>query len=176
VIASRTSGVLVPIPPIACGLACMSERLAIMLARLSVVFVVLAAVLAVGVPEASATSAIQFGRIQYNAPGTDTSANASVNGEYVVIKNLGTRGVSLTGWTLRDAKNHIYKFSTFTLGAGKSVAVHTGKGTNTASVRYWGLGWHVWNNGGDTAYLRTAAGTLADKCSWTTAGAGYKYC
>jgi hypothetical protein len=147
-----------------------------MLPRLSVIFVVLAAVLGLGLPEANATSTIQFGRIQYNAPGTDTSSNTSVNGEYVVIKNLGTRSVSLTGWTLRDAQSNVYKFSTFTLGAGKAVAVHTGKGTNTASVRYWGLGWHVWNNTGDAAYLRNAAGTLADKCGWTSAGAGYKYC
>jgi hypothetical protein len=147
-----------------------------MISRLTVVLVVLAAVMAVGLPQANAASSIQFGRIQYNAPGTpDTTSNTSVNGEYVVIKNIGVRNVSLTGWTLRDAQNHVYKFSSFTLGAGKSVVVHTGKGTNTATVRYWGLGWHVWNNTGDTAYLRNAVGTLADKCTWTT-GVGYKYC
>jgi len=145
-----------------------------MLRRLAVLLAVTATSMTLALPQASATSTIQFGRIQYNAPGTDTTSN--VNGEYVVIKNLGTRGVALTGWTLRDAQNHVYKFGSFTLGGGKSVVVHTGKGTNSSTVRYWGLGWHVWNNTGDTAYLRNASGVLADKCGWTTAGLGYKYC
>lgn len=145
-----------------------------MLRRLAVVFAVTATAMGVALPQASATSTIQLGRIQYNAPGTDTTSN--VNGEYVVIKNLGSRGVSLTGWTLRDAQNHVYKFGTFTLGGGKTVVVHTGKGANTSTVRYWGLGWHVWNNTGDTAYLRNSAGVLADTCAWTSSGTGYKYC
>jgi Lamin Tail Domain len=126
---------------------------------------------------AKATSPIQFGRIQYNSPGTDTTANASVNGEYVVIRNLGYTARSLTGWTVRDAaKNHVYRFGTFTLGARKSIVLRTGKGTNTSITRYWGLGWHVWSNTGDRVYLRSAAGTGMDYCAWTTSGVGYKVC
>ena len=135
-----------------------------------------AALVAVTAAPAEAASAIQFGRIQYNSPGTDRNTNLSVNGEYVVIKNLGYTARSLTGWTVRDAQNHVYKFGTFTLGARKSVVLRTGKGTNTSSTRYWGLGWHVWNNTGDKAYLRTAAGTGMDYCAWTSSGAGYKIC
>ena len=74
----------------------------------------------------------------------------------------GTTARSLNGWTVRDAANHVYTFGTFSLGAGKSVVLRTGKGTNTSTTRYWGLGWHVWNNTGDTAYLRNAAGTAMD--------------
>jgi Lamin Tail Domain len=125
---------------------------------------------------AEAASPIQFGRIQYNSPGTDYATNTSVNGEYVVIKNLGTTSRSLTGWTVRDAQNHVYKFGTFTLAAGKSVVLRTGKGTNTSVTRYWGLGWHVWNNTGDKAFLRNAAGSGMDYCAWTSNGLGYKSC
>jgi len=125
---------------------------------------------------AEAASPIQFGRIQYDSPGTDRATNVSVNGEYVVIKNLGTTARSLTGWTVRDAQNHVYKFGSFTLGGRKSVVLRTGKGTNTSITRYWGLGWHVWNNTGDKAYLRTAAGTAMDSCAWTASGPGYKIC
>ena len=135
-----------------------------------------AALVAVSGAPAEATSAIQFGRIQYNSPGTDRATNVSVNGEYVVIKNLGSKARSLTGWTVRDAQNHVYKFGTFTLGAHKSVVLRTGKGTNTSATRYWGSGYHIWNNTGDKAYLRTAAGTGMDYCVWTTSGAGYKIC
>ena len=136
-----------------------------------------AALIAVGtVPAEAAVSTIQFGRIQYNSPGTDRATNASVNGEYVVVKNLGRTARSLTGWTVRDAQNHVYKFGAFTLGAGKSVVLRTGKGTNTSTTRYWGSGYHVWNNSGDKAYLRTAAGANMDYCAWTSTGAGYKIC
>jgi hypothetical protein len=135
-----------------------------------------AALVAVSAVPAEAASAIQFGKIQYNSPGTDRATNLSVNGEYVIIKNLGTTARSLTGWTVRDAQNHVYKFGTFTLGARKSVVLRTGKGTNTSTTRYWGLGWHVWNNTGDKAILRTSAGTAIDSCAWTTAGLGYKNC
>ena len=125
---------------------------------------------------ADAAGAVQLGRIQYDAPGSDTSRNTSVNGEYVVIRNAGTTARSLKGWTVRDAARHVYTFGTFTLGAGKSVVLRTGKGTNTSTTRYWGLGWHVWNNTGDTAYLRNAAGTAMDTCRWTSTRPGYKNC
>jgi Lamin Tail Domain len=125
---------------------------------------------------AQAASAIQFGKIQYNSPGTDRATNVSVNGEYVIIRNLGSTARSLTGWTVRDAQNHVYTFGTFTLRAHKYVVLRTGKGTNTATTRYWGKGYHVWNNTGDKAYLRTKAGTGIDSCSWTSSGLGYKNC
>ena len=85
-----------------------------------------------------------------------------------MVRNGGTTARSLKGWTVRDAANHVYTFGIFTLGAGKSVVLRTGKGTNTGTTRYWGLGWHVWNNTGDTAYLRNSAGTAMDTCRWTS--------
>lgn len=125
---------------------------------------------------AHAATPIQFGKIHYDSPGSDSSANTSVNGEYLVIKNTGTTARSLTGWTVRDAQNHVYRFGTLTLAAGKSVVLRTGKGTNSTSTRYWGSGYHVWNITGDTASLRTAAGVASDTCAWTTKGAGYQSC
>ena len=135
-----------------------------------------AALLVTSGVSAEAASPIQFGRIQYNSPGTDSATNLNVNGEYVVIRNLGTTARSLTGWTVRDAQSHVYKFSTFTLGAGKTVVLRTGKGLNTQTTRYWGSGYHIWNNTGDMAVMRNAAGTAMDSCSWTSNGLGYKNC
>jgi hypothetical protein len=134
-----------------------------------------AATLTAAVP-AQAASPIQFGKIQYDSPGTDSATNTSVSGEYVLIKNSGTTSRSLTGWSVRDAANHVYKFGTFTLGAGKTVVLRTGKGTSTSTTRYWGMGYHVWNNTGDKAYLRTSSGTTVDYCAWTSKGTGYKNC
>lgn len=146
--------------------------------RLSALLVSLAVAgtAAVGAAPAEAASALQLGKINYNAPGSDTSSNTSVNGEYVVIKNTSSSSKCLTGWTVRDAAGATYKFGSFCLAGYKSVYLHTGKGTNSSTRRYWGRGWHVWNNTGDTAYLRNGSGTLMDSCRWTSAGAGYVYC
>ena len=121
-------------------------------------------------------SPIQLGRLQYDSPGTDRATNVSINGEYVVIQNRGTTARALTGWTVRDAQKHVYKFGAFTLGAKKSMVLRTGKGRNTSTTRYWGLTYHVWDNKGDKAYLRNAAGAAIDYCSWVAIGAGYKNC
>jgi hypothetical protein len=45
---------------------------------------------------AEAANAIQIAKVQYNSPGTDRATNISVNGEYVIIWNLGTTARSLS--------------------------------------------------------------------------------
>lgn len=85
------------------------------------------------------------------------------------------RVVPTYGYTLRDRSGHLYKFPTFTLRPRASVTVHTGRGTNTGTNLYWGSGSFIWNNTGDTAYLRNTVGTLKDSCSWGTV-ASYVYC
>ncbi|MGC4804198.1 lamin tail domain-containing protein [Micromonospora sp. DT233] len=77
---------------------------------------------------------------------------------------------NLKSWTVRDKARHVYTFGDFRLAAGKSVYLHTGKGTNTSTDRYWGSGAYIWNNDGDTAYLRNSAGTQIDTCSWKSSG------
>jgi hypothetical protein len=41
---------------------------------------------------------------------------------------------------------------------------------------YWGRRWYVWNNNKDTAYVRTAAGTLVDSCAYDSTRYDYKNC
>ncbi|WP_062460886.1 lamin tail domain-containing protein [Demequina soli] len=121
-------------------------------------------------PAADAAPAIQFSYVQYNSPGSDRGGNTSLNGEYITIKNRSTVAKSLKGWTVRDVANHVYRFGSFTLKPGASVTLYTGKGTNTASKRYWGQSWYIWNNDGDTAILKNASGTRIDTCSWGSSG------
>lgn len=127
-------------------------------------------------PPAQAAGPIQFGRIQYDSPGTDNRTNASLNAEFVVIRNTGSRAVALTGWTLRDALPTVYTFGTFTLGAGKTVVVRTGKGTNSPTTRFWQMTRYVWNNPSDKAVLRNRAGVVVDSCQWTKIGVGSLTC
>jgi hypothetical protein len=48
--------------------------------------------------------------------------------------------------------------------AGATVTVYSGRGTTSATRRYWGRSYGaIWNNDGDTAYLRNASGTLPSR-------------
>ena len=132
--------------------------------------------MAISASPASAASLIQITKVQFDSSGTDTGSNTSLNGEWVAIKNTGTSSRTLTGWTLRDKSAHVFTFPKFTLAAGATMYVKTGKGSNTSSRLYWQNSYYVWNNTGDTAYLRNSAGTLADSCAWTSRGTGYKLC
>ena len=115
---------------------------------------------------AQAASPITISGVQYDSPGSDLGGNRSLNAEWVRLTNRGSRATALTGWTLRDRANHVYRFGTFKLGAGKSVVIHTGRGTNTAAHRYWRSGWYIWNNDGDRAVLKNRAGTTVSTRTW----------
>jgi hypothetical protein len=122
---------------------------------------------------------IQFSKIVYDSPGKDTGSNTSLNGEYVRLTNKTTRTIDLKGWSVRDAANHVYGFSSsVSLRAGKTLYIHTGKGTNgkpDSAHRYWGRTGYIWNNGGDTAILRTSTGKTIDSCKYGK-GSGTTYC
>lgn len=118
---------------------------------------------------AEAAGGITLTKVYVNSPGKDTGSNKSLNAEYVKIKNTGSKGKSLKGWTIRDESQHVYTFGTFTLGAGKTVTVRSGKGSGTGGTRYWQKSWYVWNNsGGDSVRLRNASGDAVDRCVWKT--------
>jgi len=125
---------------------------------------------------AQAAGSVHLAEIYYNSPGTDTGSNASLNAEWVRITNSTTRAVSLKGWTLTDASRHTYVFPSVTLGAGRSVTVHTGRGTNTTANLYQQRRWYVWNNDKDQATLRKSTGSVVDTCSYNNSRRSYVMC
>lgn len=138
----------------------------------------IAGLLAVSAPSANAATSppVRFVKVYYDSPGTDSGSNASLNAEWIRIKNYSTVKKYLTGWTVRDKSGHVYKFGTFALIPGASVTLYTGSGANSSTKRYWAYDGYIWNNSGDTAYLRNASGTLVDTCAWSSVGVGYKLC
>jgi hypothetical protein len=88
-------------------------------------------------------------------------------GEYVLIENDRATAADLTGWTLADAIQHTYAFSAFPLVPGATVRVWTGTGTDDGENVYWGRHQAVWNNTGDTAILRDAAGNEISRFAYT---------
>jgi hypothetical protein len=117
--------------------------------------------------QVAARSAIVISGIRYNSPGPDRGSNASLNAEWVQLHNRTRRAVSLTGWTLRDTAHHVFTFGTYRLRAHGFVKIHTGHGRATQRNRYWNHSWYIWNNNGDTASLRNAAGTFKARCRYS---------
>lgn len=114
---------------------------------------------------------VRITRIAFDSPGADTPVtNAKLNAEWIRVTNHFHSARKITGWKVRDASGHTYTFGTLKLAAGASVRLHTGKGTNTKANRYWRLDNYVWNNGGDTAVLKNAAGTVIDRCPYDGTG------
>jgi hypothetical protein len=137
---------------------------------LAAVPLVIAAVLVSAPTAQAATPPIRITKIYYDSPGSDGGSNTSLNAEYVRITNTTSTNRSLTGWTLKDKAGYTYTFGTFTLKAKASVYIHTGKGTTTTTHRYWRRTWYVWNNTGDTAYLRDSKGVLKDSWAFVDKG------
>jgi hypothetical protein len=129
-----------------------------------------------GIAATSAPAAIKIAKIYYDSPGADTGSNSSLNDEWIRIRNTFSTARSLTGWRIRDASGHVYRFGTYTLPGGSAVTVHTGRGTNTIRHRYWRSDNYIWNNDRDTATLKNAAGVVKDRCSYNSTAVDYKVC
>jgi hypothetical protein len=137
------------------------------LATLATITATVTACLAVSSP-ASAAPSLRFHGTQYDSPGKDTRTNASLNKEWISLVNTGSKAVNLEGYTLRDKSKHVYTFGDVTIaGKGGRIWLHTGTGTDKSGNVYWGSGNYVWNNTGDTAYLRKPSSTTnIDTCTW----------
>lgn len=125
---------------------------------------------------AQAAGSVHLYKVYYDSPGSDLGGNASLNAEWVQLKNSTATSVSLKGWTLTDASNHRYTFPAVTLKAGAIVAVHTGKGANNSAHLYQGRAAYVWNNDKDTATLRRSTGGVQSTCSYNSTKVDYKVC
>jgi hypothetical protein len=136
----------------------------------------LAASFAVAVAVPAASGAIRITKIYYDSPGSDTRSNASLNAEWIRLTNTGSSAQQLGDWSISDAAGHVYVFGPFKLRAGRSVTVHTGDGTDTATHLYWGSGNYIWNNDKDTARLRRPNGRLADRCHYDNSSANPVTC
>lgn len=95
----------------------------------------------------------------YDAAGND---NDNLNDEYVRIGSRCSYPIDMTGWTIKDnTASHIYHFPSFVLAGQSSFTLYSGIGTNTRSDLHWQkTNYAIWNNGGDTLYLRDNTGDL----------------
>jgi micrococcal nuclease len=92
----------------------------------------------------------------YDAEGND---NNNLNDEYIVFEN-SCESLDMTGWTLQDeSASNRYTFSTFV--APEEFTVFSGTGDKTETEIYLGRTQGIWNNDGDTLFIRDTLGDLA---------------
>ena len=101
-------------------------------------------------------------QINYDAEGRD---NKNLNGEYVSLTNNGD-SVNLESWQIKDEATHIYTFSALEFGTGQTITLYSGSGTDSETEIYWNSRGPIWNNDGDTVFLRDAKGNLAASYSY----------
>jgi micrococcal nuclease len=97
--------------------------------------------------------------INADAPGDDAQ---NLNGEWVRFTNDGVAPVDLDGWEVADeSSSNRYRFAEVRLDPGESVTLYSGCGADEVTRRYWcASGGGVWNNDGDTVFLRDPSGNL----------------
>gem|GEM_PF-990598 len=94
----------------------------------------------------------------FDATGEDA---LNLNDEYFTLLNDGTTAVDLSGWRVETEDGKQYWFpSGYVLQPGAVVTIHSGAGTNSQGILYWGSTEPVWNNVSGLAVLRDDAGTI----------------
>ena len=107
--------------------------------------------------------------VNADAPGDD---GQNLNGEWVRFTNDGDDVVDLDGWEVADeSASHRYRFSGLLLDPGRSVTLFSGCGPDDDTSRYWCTsGSAVWNNSGDSVFLRDGRGNIVVSLSYDESG------
>lgn len=101
--------------------------------------------------------------LHINAEGNDCN---NPNDEYIKFSNSCNTECEMTSWTVKDDATHIYTFSNFILQPNSFLTLRGGTGTDTIEELFWNNNGNsgqcpaVWNNDGDTVYLRDKSGSL----------------
>jgi hypothetical protein len=146
----------------------MSRRPSRRTTRVALLAVLLAIVASfVETSPALAAGPVRITKIHYAQTGTN------LNSEYIAFKNTSSHRVNLKGWEIISAPssdNQHYVFPRTIVGAGHTVTLYTGSGTNGPGKRYWGSTTPRWDNSGDKAILKNAGGTTVDTCQYAGGG------
>jgi micrococcal nuclease len=114
-------------------------------------------------PNACGTATVGSGAIEVTVnadpPGDDTDA---LDGEWVEFTNTTGDEIDLDGFTVADeSASNRFVFDNVVLAPLGTLRLVTGCGTDTDTVVHWcASGSAVWNNDGDTVFLRDRSGNI----------------
>ena len=118
-------------------------------------------------------SCITITKFNYDAGGPTVDDSTVLNDEYVTFQNTCAFSCSLAGWTVKDrvVTRTPYTFKTVTLNENKKITLYSGAGTDISTKVYWNSvtlpNPAIWNNDGDTLYLRDQSGYLCLEYTYT---------
>ncbi|WP_123620911.1 lamin tail domain-containing protein [Halorubrum sp. CSM-61] len=103
--------------------------------------------------------AVETGAFVLNEIHESRGLGDDVEDEYVTFRNTGEEALDLSGWVVENEAGERFAFPDgFTLDAGQSVTLHSGRGSDTETDVHWGAASGVWDDDGDTITVRTADG------------------
>jgi len=88
--------------------------------------------------------------------------------EFVRIANVSDRNLDVSGYSIADRDGHRYRFPSAQLRPGYVLTLVTGEGQDRRDgagpiTLHWNRRSGVWNDRGDTAYLRDQNGEIVDR-------------
>lgn len=102
--------------------------------------------------------------VKYDADGDDS---VNPNGEWIKIRNDGSKPVDLRDWRVKYKIGTFYDFhDSLILDGGDTVRIRMGTGTDTSATVYWGLSSGLLSNSSGDLYLQTPHRALADHYDW----------
>lgn len=102
-------------------------------------------------------------RINYDAAGDDSK---NMNDEYIIFTNNSGEDINIGGWTVKDSGTSIYEFKKYIFKDDSEIILFSGSGNDGENKFYWNSKMPVWNNSGDTLYLRDSSGLLVETLSY----------
>lgn len=100
---------------------------------------------------------IKIKEFHFDARGDDRK---NLNDEYIVFENICNFPLNLTGWIVRDKNFKTFVFPEFILNSNSEFTLFSGKGNNTETKLFWNSEIPIWDNNGDTLYLKDRNGSL----------------
>jgi micrococcal nuclease len=104
------------------------------------------------------------------------SRNRRLNEQTVTIRNIGSKAISIKGWTIIEQRGRRFHFPAATLRPQQQLVLHTGRGRDHGRQLYWRRTRPVWRAPHDRARLLDRDGKTIQSCAWHHRGAGVRDC
>lgn len=104
-------------------------------------------------------------KIHYNAKGED---DKNLVDEFFTLKNLCNEEILATNWTVRNTFN-LFRIPNFNLEDGSVIKIISGEGKNSKLEIFLSSARPIWNNKGDSLYIRDNYGAIIASESYSNA-------